>query len=54
MLWKKKGVDIDHSDWVTIVFIPTAVYLGLIGSGFGFLSGKPWAVDALALSCLVA
>jgi hypothetical protein len=52
-LAKEDGADIDHSDWVTIVLIPTAVYLGLITSGIGFWSGQPWAVDALAISCLV-
>jgi hypothetical protein len=52
-LAQKDGADIDHSDWVTIVLIPTTVYFGLIAAGVGFLSGKPWAVDALALSCLV-
>jgi hypothetical protein len=50
---QKDGADIDHSDWVTIVLIPSAVYVSLIAAGVGFLSGKPWAVDALALSCLV-
>jgi hypothetical protein len=52
-LAKKDGADIDHSDWATTVFMPTAVYLGLIASGVGFLTDKPWAVDALAVSCLV-
>jgi hypothetical protein len=52
-LAKKDGVDIDHSDWATTVVMPTMVYLGLIASGIGFLSGEPWAVDALAISCLV-
>lgn len=50
---KKDGADIDLSDWVIIVFLPTAVYLALITSGIGFWWGKPWAVDVLAISCLV-
>jgi hypothetical protein len=52
-LAQKDSADIDHSDWVTIVLIPTAVYAGLIASGVAFLLGKPWAVDVLAISCLV-
>jgi hypothetical protein len=50
---KKDDGDVELSDWLIIVLLPTLVYLTLIVSGVGFLLGQSWAFDALAASCLV-
>jgi hypothetical protein len=47
------NADIDASDWIVVVFVPMAVYIALFAAGAGFLLGKPWAVDVLAICCLV-
>jgi hypothetical protein len=52
-LAQKEDSDIDRSDWVLLVVLPTIVYLSFIAAGIGFLSGKAWAVPVLAASCLV-
>ena len=50
---KREEPDIDLSDWVLLVVLPTTTYLSLIAAGIGFLSGKLWAAPILATSCLV-
>jgi len=49
---KKDDTEIDISDWVTVLLLPTTVYLALIVTGIGFLLDKPWAIYILAASCL--
>jgi hypothetical protein len=48
----KEDSDIEPSDWIIVVFLPTAVYLALIVAGIGFLLQRPWAFYTLAMSCL--
>jgi hypothetical protein len=48
----KRAGDIELSDWVAIVILPTIVYLGLVAAGIGFCLGKPWAICTLAVCCL--
>ena len=52
-LAKREEPDIDLSDWVLLVVLPTTIYLSLIAAGIGFLSGKLWAAPILATSCLM-
>jgi hypothetical protein len=52
-LARKEHSDIDRSEWMLLVVLPTVIYVSFIPAGIGFLSGKPWAVPVLAGSCLV-
>jgi hypothetical protein len=49
---EETDVDIDLSDWVLLVVLPTTIYLSLIAAGIAFLSGNSWAAPVLAASCL--
>jgi hypothetical protein len=48
---KREEAEIDLSDWVLLVVLPTIIYVSLIAAGIGFLSGKAWAIPILAASC---
>jgi hypothetical protein len=52
-LSRKEESDIDRSDWVLLMVLPTTIYLSFIAAGIGFLLGMAWAVPVLAASCLV-
>jgi len=44
--------EIDYWDWLGIIFFPIIIYLVLITAGIGLWLGTPWAIYALAASCL--
>lgn len=45
---RRQANDIEWTDWVYLVILPLAAYLGLLAAAFGFLHGAGWAFDALA------
>ena len=51
-LAKKEESDIDFSDWMLFVVLPTTIYVSLIAAGIGLLSGTSWGAPTLAASCL--
>jgi hypothetical protein len=49
---EKEQAEIDCSVWVFLVVLPTAIYVSLITSGIGLLSGTIWADPILVASCI--